>query len=155
VNAPRFRIGWLMVAIAIVALDFGAIKSGLRSNSDAAGFLILGALPMANVLAVGFLIGRRCPNSRLFLLGFEAFGAVALVPYSAFVCLSPDLEGSLHPYLAVTIEPIISIVEQNHPSLLHPITLISVAASLGLPQVAFALLGGFHSRRFKITITRR
>jgi hypothetical protein len=28
-------------------------------------------------------------------------------------------------------------------------------ALLGLPQLAFALLGGFLSRRFRITITRR
>ena len=155
VKAPRFRIGWLMVAVAIAALDFAAISAGFRKNPGGFDFLVLGALPMANVLAVGILIGRQRPESRPFLLGFEAFGAVALVLYFAFVCLSPDLEGPLHRYLAVTVGPLIMLVEQNYPSLLHLISLIGIAAMLGWPQVAVALLGGFLFRRFKITITRR
>src|SRR4051812_42001478 len=106
----RFRIAWGMVAVAIVALDLGAIGAAFRSNSQVAGFLTLGALPMANVLAVGFLLGQRRPNSRSFLLGFETFGAVALVLYAAFVCLSPDLEGLLGPYLARTVEPMRRLV---------------------------------------------
>ncbi len=144
-----------MVAIAITALNLGAISAALRSNSQAAGFLMLGALPLMNVLTVGLLIGWRRPKSRPFLLGFEAFGVAALGLYSAFVCLSPDPERPLHPYLAVTVGPMINYVEQNYPSLLHAISLIDLAAMLGWPQVAFALLGGFLFRTFKITITRR
>ncbi len=154
-KTPRIRIGSLMVVIASAALNLGAISAALRSNSQAATFLILGALPMTNLLAVGFQIGWRRPNSRPFLLGFESFGVVALVLYSAFVCFSPDPEWSLDPYLAITVGPMITFVEQNYPSLLHPISLIGVAAMLGWPQVAFALLGGFLFRTFKITITRR
>jgi hypothetical protein len=144
-----------MVAIAIAALNFGAIKSGLRMNSEAADYLIMGALPIANVLAIGFLIGRRRPNIRLFLLGFEAFGGMALVLYSAFVCLSPDVDGPLLRYLSLMLGHMIALVEQNYPSLLHSISIIGVAAMLGWPQVAFALLGGFLFRTFRITITRR
>jgi hypothetical protein len=131
------------------------ISAASRKHSHAADFLILGALPMANVLAVGLLIGRRRPNSRLFLLGFEAFGAAPLVLYSAFVCFSSDFEGPSHPYLSATLGPLIMLVEQDYPSLLHPISLIGIAAMLGWPQAAFALFGGFLYRSFKITITRR
>jgi hypothetical protein len=60
VKVPRFRIAWLMVAVAIAALDFAAIGAILGSGADDFGiFLLLGALPMANVLAVGILIGQR------------------------------------------------------------------------------------------------
>jgi hypothetical protein len=40
---------------------------------------------MANVLAVGILVGQQSPRSRPFLLGFEAFGAMALAFYVALV----------------------------------------------------------------------
>ena len=80
---PRFRIARIMVAVAIAALDFGAIRALLPRHEhvldDQRGvYLSLGALPMANVLAVVFLVGRHRPGSRPFLLGFEAFGAMAL-----------------------------------------------------------------------------
>ena len=55
--------------------------------------LILGALPMANVLAVGILIGQRRPGSRPFLLGFEAFGAMALALYVALASFFGDPMG--------------------------------------------------------------
>ena len=38
---------------------------------------------MANVLVVGMLVAQRRPGSRPFLLGFEAFGAMALALYIA------------------------------------------------------------------------
>ena len=89
-KTPRFRIAWLMVAVAIAALDFAAIGAILGSGTGDFGiFLLLGALPMANVLAVGILIGQRRPGSRPFLLGFEAFGAMALALYIALVSFFP------------------------------------------------------------------
>jgi hypothetical protein len=151
----RFRIAWVMVAVAIAALDCGAIRAGPECDSGVVVLLLLGALPMANVLVVGFLIGQRRPMSQPFLLGFETFGAVASFLYAAFVCLSPDPERPLGCYLVATVEPVRRLVERNYPPLDHPIALICIAAMLGLPQLAFAVIGGFLSRRFKITITRR
>ena len=49
---------------------------GLRGDS-----LVVGALPMANVLVAGLLIARQRPRSRPFLLGFEVFSAIALALY--------------------------------------------------------------------------
>ena len=77
-SRPNRLIAWVMVAVAIAALDFGAIRALLRFASLMGELLILGTLPMANVLAVGLLIGQRRPGSRPFRLGFEAFGVMAV-----------------------------------------------------------------------------
>jgi hypothetical protein len=47
------------------------------------------------------------------------------------------------------------LVEQDHPSLFCPISIVCVAIMLGWPQLASALIGGFLSRRFKITTALR
>lgn len=95
VKAPRFRIAWVMVAVAIAALDFTAIRALLGPYTNSLEYqktmlLLLGALPMANVLAVGMLIGQRRPASRPFLLGFEAFGAMALALSIALASCFPE-----------------------------------------------------------------
>ena len=58
---------------------------------------------MANVLAVGILIGQQRPGSRPFLLGFEAFGAMALAFYVALVSFFPDSYEPIGSYLALLI----------------------------------------------------
>ena len=42
-------------------------------------FLSVGALPTLNALAAGLWVGIHYPASRWFVLGFEAFGAAALL----------------------------------------------------------------------------
>ena len=76
----------MMVFVAVAALDFAAIRALVSSNSLVAGLLLVGALPMANVLAVGLLVAQRWPRSRPFLLGFEVFGAMGLTLYVAMSC---------------------------------------------------------------------
>jgi hypothetical protein len=63
--------------------------------------LLLGALPMANVLAVGILVGQQRPGSRQFLLGFEAFGAMAMVSYAALVWFVPGSYEWIDAYLGL------------------------------------------------------
>src|SRR5262245_11825110 len=74
-NVSRFQIGWLMGIIAIVAINLGAVRvwSASAGPSSGEGFsrltnqgLVLGGVPMANLLAVGFLVGRRHFASRPF-----------------------------------------------------------------------------------------
>ena len=153
-KSPRFRIAWLMVAVAMAALDFAAIGAILGSGADDIGiFLLLGALPMANVLAVGLLIGQRRSESSPFLVGFEAIGAIALALYIAAL--------SHHPRQLVSsyLHPLIRVLEQNigrdRPLVFMPVLLIGSVVMLGVPQLAFALLGGFLFRRYKVTFTRR
>jgi hypothetical protein len=93
VKAPRFRITWLIVFVAIAALNFAAIRYWyqLRRNGNAINntveLLTYGTLPMANLLAAGVMIGLRRPEARPFLWGFASFGAAALaffVPLAYF-----------------------------------------------------------------------
>ena len=51
-KAPRFRIAWIMVAVAIAGINFAAIRAFLDYTSPLGEVLLFGALPMANILAV-------------------------------------------------------------------------------------------------------
>jgi hypothetical protein len=156
VKGPRFRIAWVMVAVAIAALDFAAIRAML--GSQVIILLVLGALPMANVLAIGILVGQRRLRSRPFLLGFEVFGATALASFLAYATLTiffPGGYGPLNWYLAPIFVSLEKVIGQGWPFVSGLVELFVYVFMLGWPQVAFALIGGFLSRRFKITITRR
>jgi hypothetical protein len=136
-----------MVFIALAALNFAAIRavSDIRSHTDNHGVAIsaLGVMPMANVLTVGIFIGQRRRASRPFLLGFEAFGAAALVLYLALVGFLA--EESVMPYLYLVLRPLKRTIGLHIP-VFYAIT----AVMLSLPQLAFALIGGVLSRRFGI-----
>jgi len=158
VNVPRFRIGWLMAIIAIVAINLGAMRLWSASVGPDAGEgfsrltnqgLVLGGLPMANLLAVGFLVGRRHFASRPFLLGFEVFGAVALGLYVAVATLfTKEL---LFPYVHSVILPLGKPVGQPFSPAQLLIHMSFAAAMLGLPQLAVSLIGGSLFRRFRVT----
>ena len=148
-KAPRFRIAMGMVFVAIVALNFGAIRASFGFEPYVAESLLLGALPMANVLAVGILIGQRRPGSRPFLLGFEAFGAMALTLYVALASFFP---GAVTLCLELIEEILEKTIGRHPPFVFIPIVCFVAVVMLGLPQVVFALIGGSLSRRFRITI---
>jgi len=104
---------------------------------------------MANVLAVGLLIdGRRlwsCP----FLLGFEVVGTTVLSLYGAATILFGG--AWLVPYFRPALRPVIYV---DAPGDLVPLLILlccAAAAMLSLPQLVFALVGGFVFRRFGIT----
>jgi hypothetical protein len=149
---PRFRIGSIMVLVALAALNFGVIRlvSGFRVASRL--LLTTGVLPMANVLVVGLLIGSRYPGSRRFLLGFEAFGGTALAFALAGATLFPG-ELSIN-YLHLVLIPYRDTFGPNltretagrHLWFVLGFYAIDVVM-LDLPQLAFALLGGFLSRK--------
>jgi hypothetical protein len=151
VNVPRIRIAWVMVAVAIAALDFGAIRA--MSGSDTGMFLLLGDMPMANVLAVGILVGQRRPGSRPFVLGFEILGAIALVVYVNLAIFFSD--EALKPYLAPFLGPIEKTIRQSWPLVHDPIVYSLAVVMLAWPQVAVALIGGYLGCRYKVTFTRR
>jgi hypothetical protein len=137
VKAPRFRIAWVMVAVAIAALDFWATRGLLDLRPRrVGGLLLLGALPMANVLAVGLLVARQLPRSRPFVLGFEQFGAVALF-FLIFLVISNGGESLRDNYLTPMLAPLRPAESTNHILIGS-----AVAVMLILPQVLFALIGG-------------
>lgn len=149
----RFRIVWLMVAIAIAALDFAVIRAVLRYPEI--GFFVLGALPMVNVLVVGTLVAQRHPENRPFLLGFAVSGAMVLALFVALMILDTNQNGPIFYYLSLLYVPLEKAVGLDRPYVRIPLECSGVVGMLTVPQVAFALIGGFLSRRFKITITRR
>jgi hypothetical protein len=155
VKVPRFRIAWVMVFVAFAALNFAAMRVVLVQSGPTSELLAVGALPMAIILAVGHLVGLRRRGSRPFLLGFEVFGVMALAIYVALVSFSP--QKTVIPYLDALLQPIRQTIGQARPIVLV-VTIVPVAvAMLGLPQLTFALLGGFLSRnnRISLTITKR
>ncbi len=150
--APRFRIAGLMVFVAIVALNLGAIRAllGIRSplNNKAVGVLGMGALPMVNLLAAGPIAGRLYPASRTLFWGFEVAGAAALVLYVAGACLFS--EQLLMSYLYLVVWPVTSLIGQSRLVVNIPIVYFVAVFLLALPQVTFALIGAFLFRKFKI-----
>jgi hypothetical protein len=152
-KAVRFRIAWVMVGIAIAALDFAAIRA--VPGYPEIAYLILGALPMANALVVGTLVAQQRPGSRPFLLGFGAFGAMALALFVALASFDQDSNRLINSYLAPLFVPMDKVVGQDRPLVYIPLAGSVIVVMLAWPQVAFALIGGFLSRRFKITITQR
>jgi hypothetical protein len=149
VRPPRFRIVWVMVFVALAALEFGAIRAVMDYRRPTRDSLVVGALPMANFLVVGLLIGHRRRGSRRFLLGFEVFGTTALALYIAMAILFTDeLDQS---YLELAIEPLRATIGRTGwttSRLLIAYFILSLWASL--PQLAFALIGGFLFRKFRI-----
>jgi hypothetical protein len=152
VKAAQFRIAWLMVAVAIAALDSWAIVGIELGNVGI--LLVFGALPMANVLVVGLLAARHRPATRPYLLGFEAFGGLALALYVLSVTICDGRNGPIFYYLELMGESLRRIIGQDHPLFL-PVAWFIVVAMLGAPQLALALIGGFLSQRFRIIIVRR
>src|SRR5207248_2631932 len=141
-----------MAIVAIAALDFAAFRAlffDFRTplNANRLDLLAMGALPMANVLAVGFLIGLRRHKSRPFLWGFMAFGAAALVLY--LVVWSFYADAWVENYLVLVHGSLRKVVGRLRPDIFDTIFYISdVVFLLGWPQMAFALIGGFLSRKF-------
>jgi len=139
---PHFRLAWLMAFVAIAALNFGAIRAVTDYRRPISDSLVVGALPMGNFLAFGLLIAHRRRRSRRFLLGFEFFGLTALVLYIAMAILFTDELGQT--YLELASKPVRATIARTgwtNPRLVIAYVILSVWATL--PQVAFALLGGF------------
>ena len=157
---PPFRIAWAMVLVAAIALEFAAIRAlseiQLRANINGShtlslmtGALALGAIPMANVLAVGLLIGLWRRGSRPFLRGFETFGAMALAFYIAAASLFT--EELARPLFDLIVNHLFASL-RNGPYLNNVGHLIGYSATiaiLALPQLAIALIGGFLFRHFR------
>jgi hypothetical protein len=152
VKIPRIRIAWVMFAIAFFAIDFTIMRALLDYPSPLGEELLFGALPMANVLMVGLLIAQQRPRSRPFFVGFEFFGAIALASFIALALLFPGPSGPIRPYVATLLDPIEAVLGQPFSLLSLLIIWTVIVVMLGWPQVAFALIGGFLSRKFKINV---
>jgi hypothetical protein len=83
------------------------------------------------------------PGSRPFLLGFEAFGVMALILFFGLaICFPREV---VMPYLEPFLSRIATIIGQGRPFVLIPIECFVAVVLLGWPQLAFALRRGFLS----------
>jgi hypothetical protein len=151
VRVPRFRIAWAMFAVAIAALDFLAIRTFMDSPSPIDELLLLGALPMMNVLAISILISRHRPKTRPFFAGFAAFATLAMAVYIGLINVGSHGE-LLDPYLNPFFKVVARNLGRNQPFVFIPIVCVGGVIMLGLPQLVFAAVGGLLSRKFKITV---
>jgi hypothetical protein len=58
-------------------------------------------------------------------------------------------------YLMLVGSPIETAIGRDRPVLVNLVLVFVIVVMLGWPQLAFALLGGFLSRRYRVCITRR
>ena len=153
-RVPRFRIASIMVVVAIVALDFGIIRAMPVIPRPTSVLLVLGALPMANVLPVILLIGQRRRENLPFRLGFVSFGAMALALFVAITWFNPVEMAILFTSL---LDYVVQNIGSGRPLLSVAAQALALVVTVGLPQVVFALIGGLLSRKFmtSIRISRR
>src|SRR5262249_37087572 len=96
---PRFTITFLMVVLLVLAVDLAWIRwflvQGHRSLFGLQPMALdFGIIPMASVLALGLahLVSAR-RRSRPFVIGFTAFGSLALFAYSLGCLMIPEALG--------------------------------------------------------------
>jgi hypothetical protein len=137
-----------MAIVALAALNFGAIRAALDYPGGLNVLLCIAGLPMANALAVGLLIGHRHRGSRRFLLGFEAFGAATLGFLIVAILSGKDWVWS---YLTLATEPMRATLGPTGGGKWSTFRLLVARSILSLwatlPQLTFALIGGFLSRK--------
>jgi hypothetical protein len=144
---PRLRIVWVMILVAFAALEFAAIRAVIDLGGPTNYLLGLGAMPMANILVAGSLVGRRCLGGRAFLVGFEVFGAIALASY--VVSATAFAREWVIPYISLMHTPLMAHIDS---SISMPLPFYAVvyylvlAVLLGLPLLGCALIGGFLCR---------
>jgi hypothetical protein len=136
-----------MVLIAIVALNLGFV----RLCSDYAPrhrVLGVGVLPMTNILVMSLVIGWQRRWNRRFLLGFEVFGAAAVVFYA--VATIQFFRQVVLPY--VLLAPMSSRAAIGPLPFTYRMLIGYFILSLwiGLPQLVFASIGGFLSRHLEL-----
>ena len=144
---PRLRLSWLMVGVVLVAINLAVMRAAF--NSGKTEFVIaLGGMPMATVLGIALAIGWRWPETRLFHLGFVSCGILALAIY-VLACLLGVI-GLCAELIFITVNDAL-----KYPVVALPVAYFVVVVALLLPQVIFALLGGWRSKSYEIDDTRR
>jgi hypothetical protein len=133
VKIPHFSIAGLMAIVAFVAVDFAVFRACNDSRfvqGAMAKLVVIGMLPMANVLAFGLLpfLTRPGPiGGRPFLVRFEVSGVTALLLFGAVCSIRADdmLEGIRDGVKLLGIWP-------------APLIIVAVVTLMLVPQLAFA-----------------
>jgi hypothetical protein len=162
---PRLSIGRLMVLVAIVAANCWVVRNllGLEWNSSfgfANSDLDIPLVPMATILAVGFVLVPRARARRPGFIGFQATGWAVLLVYVGFCVMAPEWTYNVlyrtfvifwTPVLRYFWVPVFHYLSIDRGALhsYEELLLIILAIPLStLPQLLVALLGGFLAHRF-------
>jgi hypothetical protein len=147
VKLPRPTISNLMALILLVALDIWAgkvlVMHGPLYGIELSEPIVVGALPMANVLALGLfpiLMPRHeSERKRPGLVGFEVGVLAALL---IFLACSVTMTHTLHEGV-ILLPRALSFVPGR-------VFLVGAVVILLLPQLTLALLGARLSRTYRI-----
>ena len=141
----RYSIAGLMVLVGLAAIDCMAIRGPLSGRPIIATLLLLGGLPMANLLAIGLLpllLGDPgCRGARPSVVGFEVVGWVTLLLYASLVSHRPE---ALREAVVVALGSV-----RIHGNVAF---LTAVMAALLLPQISLSLLGGWLNGRYDLKV---
>ena len=142
---PRFRIAWVMVFVAIVGVNCWAIRRLLDNGSPTAFEVGLRGLPMANILIIVPFLSYTYRGRRRFLWEFEVFGAAAVCVNVALTILYAPGPSIWISFLRLVADPLIRAWgtpgNMTYPQWLIGTIILSLWGTL--PQLAFALIGGF------------
>lgn len=144
---PRVSLSRFLVVVLVIAINLGIVRAAHDAQHVDSSLALVGILLPGNVLALAIhRLAFRSESRRPFLLGVVAHGLVALFAFLAFALRSWTWHG-VQPLLMATLVPLVG--GRSLYAWLAPggwsrgaVGLASIILLLGLPQVAFALLGG-------------
>jgi hypothetical protein len=154
----RLKIASLLVLIVGIGLDLAAIRAWFiyRTNGrvifNNIEVLGLGALPVANALAIGLIGWRIRPRWRPFLAGFIAFGMLALTVYIGLVYWST--ESVIMPLLLSILRPVSRAIRYANPiwrtGAFYTITVVMLIT----PLLLAAVIGGVVTHKYLERVRR-
>jgi hypothetical protein len=168
----RFSLSKAMAVVALVAVNFAAIRASMPSHGHwgPASIFVIGLLPLANapIIAI-YLLALRYRSSLQHrslhelvgtLRGFAVTSALALFLWITACLFAPD--GVLQ-YLQFVLRPVYLIFrslgfqDRDYSSeLFQFISLpLLVGATMSGPPLVLALILGWFSSRYQVVISRR
>jgi hypothetical protein len=144
---PRISIGWLMLAIALVALHLAIVTSYPPLFNLGHFYLEIGLLPSVTTAAVMlFSITRRCDGKdRSFACGFLGTLLLTACVYLVLCLTVPELVKWPIVYYINNIEP--DLFYDTEVNIIYRMSLEIDGLILGAPQLLIALLGGALTKR--------
>ena len=148
-RSPHTKIAWLIAVVAIIALNAVVFRAWSRAADPTVPALMIGAVPMLQILALGFVVRSTAPERRRFLNGFLTFGLLALAGYVALSVLFAD--DLIVPAIRFALEPLVAILREGPYLDTADLVFLYALGSLlmVLPQLLFALIGGLLSSALK------
>ena len=148
---PRLSIRTMIFVVLVIAADCAVLRHALDDGIEQPGvqFGVLAVLPMVNILALGLYRGG---GGLPFLIGFEAFGLLAVLLFAGCFILSPsDWISELDHVLVGFFKQYDSyneLLKHAGSSIFARTSLLAIGVTtlallFGTPQFLIALSGGF------------